>query len=184
MARRRGRISPVPHKIWEFQTWNSETVLIKGVRMSWIAQSLFLVAPDNFVQRSCHVQKSFLAQTQKCFPHKTSYMGNPALNLKSVDFPVLRKIISNIIPIVTWMNFYACGTLQSDTPQAILAGGCIRMEIWKLCGRRFIHHGSFHRSNGANDCVHHGHLPNIIWVHHGHFTMGTNDVRSCAVDFV
>ena len=40
----------------------------------------------------------------------------------------------------------------------------------------------FHRSYGANDCVHHGHLPNIFWVHHGHFTMGT-DVRSCAVVF-
>ena len=27
------------------------------------------------------------------------------------------------------MNFYACGILPSDTPRAILAGGCIRLEI-------------------------------------------------------
>ena len=105
MARRRGWISPVTHKFWEFQTWNSETVLVKDVRKSWIAHSLSFVALDHFLQQSHHAEKSFLIQSEQFVPPITSYMGNPSLIFKSVIFPAdsAQKYISD-----NYMNEFLC----------------------------------------------------------------------------
>ena len=67
------------------------------------------------------------------------------------------------------MTFYACGKLSPSTPQAILAGGCIRLEIYFARGRRFINHG-FVVPIGANDSA-----------HQGHFSMGTCSPWHCVV---